>query len=443
MLQSVPGFYLTNDRLFTYLGVRGIGRPTDYNGRIMIMVDGHVQNESVFGAAPAGTDMAIDFASVEKIEIIHGPGSALYGSHAMHAVINVITRTADSMDGLSISAHAGSREGATVRFGRTFDNGLQVTASALWEATNGANLYFPEYDAPGSSNGVAHGRDYEDRYGFRLGLRKGIQRPPSVSGSGSAEKGLEEYTPQRSGPTIRASESSCELKSNPSARALPRYEEDERAVPVYAAALEARGFSVVVASSERELCEAETSNAEAILIDLQTASASNALLQALQASKCLNVPIIVTAAEEPEWIGDQAATIARWVPKPASGEVVAEAVLKACAGVDVLVIEDDFDLARVLIAALERHAPSLIVLDLVVPELDGFAVVDWMRGRAPLTHIPLLVYSAREVSTAEQQQLTLGPTEFVTKSRVSIEEFEARVAHLLFAVTAAEVVHAA
>jgi outer membrane receptor protein involved in Fe transport len=175
VLQSVPGFYLTNDRNYTYLGVRGIGRPTDYNSRIMVMVDGHVQNEPVFGGAPAGASLAIDFGTVEKIEIIHGPGSALYGSHAMHAVINVITRTADDMDGLGISARAGSRgnENATFRFGRTFDNGLQMTASGLWETTNGANLHFPEYDAPESGNGVAHGRDYEDRYGFRLGLRKG------------------------------------------------------------------------------------------------------------------------------------------------------------------------------------------------------------------------------------------------------------------------------
>lgn len=169
VLQSIPGFYLTNDRNYTYLGVRGIGRPTDYNSRIMVMVDGQVLNESVFGAAPAGSDLAIDFASVEKIEIIHGPGSALYGSHAMHAVINVITRSADDMDGLGVSVHAGSsqKEGATLRFGRTFANGLQLTASGLWDTTNGANLSFPEY------GGVAHGRDYEDRYGFRVGLRKG------------------------------------------------------------------------------------------------------------------------------------------------------------------------------------------------------------------------------------------------------------------------------
>lgn len=175
VLQSVPGFYLTNDRNYTYLGVRGIGRPTDYNSRIMIMVDGHVQNEPVFGGAPAGADLAIDLASVEKIEIIHGPGSALYGSHAMHAVINVITRSADDMDGISVSAHAGSlrNEGAALRFGKTFDNGLQITASGLWETTNGANLYFPEYDTPETGSGVARSRDYEDRYGFRLGLRKG------------------------------------------------------------------------------------------------------------------------------------------------------------------------------------------------------------------------------------------------------------------------------
>ena len=76
--------------------------------------------------------------------------------------------------------------------------------------------------------------------------------------------------------------------------------------------------------------------------------------------------------------------------------------------------------------------PSLIVLDLMLPEINGFAVVDWIRQRPPLARTPLLVYSAREVSAAEQEKLILGPTEFVTKSRVSIEEFEARVAHLLF-----------
>ena len=161
----------------------------------------------------------------------------------------------------------------------------------------------------------------------------------------------------------------------------------------------------------------------------------------------MHAPIIVVSAERPAWDG-----IARWFAKPARPEQIIDAVLKACACLDVLIIEDDFDLARVLIAALEEggiraeHAatgkeaiealaqrvPSLVVLDVALPELDGFAVVDWMRERPPLAHVSLLVYSAREVTAAEQAQLTLGPTEFVTKSRVSIEEFEARVEHLLF-----------
>src|SRR5205823_750805 len=132
-----------------------------------------------------------------------------------------------------------------------------------------------------------------------------------------------------------------------------------------------------------------------------------------------------------------------------------EAVVRACGRVDVLIVEDDADLARVLVAELEemgirtsharsgtaaietltRTAPSLIVLDLVLPGLDGFGVVEWLRTHGGKRDIPLLVYSAREITSAEQKRLTLGPTEFVTKSRVSVQEFEQRVIRLLRAVT--------
>src|SRR5437764_37239 len=90
-------------------------------------------------------------------------------STAMHAVVNIITQSADDMNGISASARAGSRgdRAASVRFGRTFGDGLQTTASAMWQESNGANLFYPEYDA------VAHGRDYENLYGFAFGLRKG------------------------------------------------------------------------------------------------------------------------------------------------------------------------------------------------------------------------------------------------------------------------------
>jgi PAS domain S-box-containing protein len=233
-------------------------------------------------------------------------------------------------------------------------------------------------------------------------------------------------------------------------RVIVLYEEDERAAASLVAPLEARGFTVRVASCERELTECAALGPEAILMDLHAASAGAALLQAIPDD--VHAPVIVMSNEEPP-----SEMVARWVPKPARLEDVADAVMKACARVDVLVVEDDFDLARVLMAAMEesgiraQHAatgkeaidllqervPSLIVLDLMLPEINGFAVVDWIRQRPLLARTPLLVYSARETSAAEQERLTLGPTEFVTKSRVSIEEFEARVAHLLFGETKA------
>ncbi len=120
--------------------------------------------------------------------------------------------------------------------------------------------------------------------------------------------------------------------------------------------------------------------------------------------------------------------------------------------IKVLLVEDDNDLAEVLTASLDCyqhitivHArtgsqaiqmtqeviPNLVILDLNLPDRDGFAVVDWLRQHQKLKHISLMIYSARDLDLAEQQQLKLGKTDFVTKSRVSPHEFEKRIMALL------------
>lgn len=128
------------------------------------------------------------------------------------------------------------------------------------------------------------------------------------------------------------------------------------------------------------------------------------------------------------------------------------AVIPANAGeLSILIVEDDTDLARVMTTALQRrglrtfhaasgseaielcrqHEPSLIVLDLGLPDVDGFAVVRALRENAALRDVSLLVYSALDIGCADQARLRLGTTEFLTKSRCSLAEFERHVVRLL------------
>jgi CheY-like chemotaxis protein len=117
----------------------------------------------------------------------------------------------------------------------------------------------------------------------------------------------------------------------------------------------------------------------------------------------------------------------------------------------VLVVEDDPDLARVLTAIFERHGlethqaqtadeairlsqhlqPQLLVLDLVLAEGDGYAVVDWLRQHDRLRDLPLIVYTARDLDGADRSRLRLGETKFFTKGRISPEEFKRRVTDLI------------
>ncbi|MBA4322840.1 MAG: TonB-dependent receptor, partial [Odoribacter sp.] len=68
VLNSQRGMYLSNDKNYLYVGSRGFSRPTDYNNRFVILIDGHIMNEVVYGSAFMGNELAINLANVEKIE---------------------------------------------------------------------------------------------------------------------------------------------------------------------------------------------------------------------------------------------------------------------------------------------------------------------------------------------------------------------------------------
>ena len=148
ILRSVRGLYTSYDRNYEYVGIRGFGRPGDYNTRILLLVDGHRVNDAIYAAAPIGTEFILDVDLIERVEVTRGPGSSLYGSNAFFGVVNVITRRSRDRSGMELSAEAASEQ--TYKGRLTYGTQARGDQEALLSATGftsaGARLYFPEYD---------------------------------------------------------------------------------------------------------------------------------------------------------------------------------------------------------------------------------------------------------------------------------------------------------
>src|SRR6186713_3326928 len=131
ILRGVRGMYVTNDRNYSFLGTRGFGRPGDYNSRILLLVNGHRVNDNIYGQAEIGAEFGLDPAMFERVEIIRGPASSLYGDSAFFAVVNVITRSPASLGGGAVAVDAGSLGTRLTRgsIGHSFANGVGVAVS--------------------------------------------------------------------------------------------------------------------------------------------------------------------------------------------------------------------------------------------------------------------------------------------------------------------------
>ena len=165
ILRSVPGFYVDDDRNYSYAGVRGFLRPGDYNTRILLLVDGHRTNDNVYDSALIGSESPVPVALVDRVEVIRGPSSSLYGTNAFFAVVNVVTRSGRDYNGGEVSAEAGSygTGRGRIAYGDQSPRGFEYLASVAGYRSDGQTLFYPEYDSPATHDGVADGVD-QDRY---------------------------------------------------------------------------------------------------------------------------------------------------------------------------------------------------------------------------------------------------------------------------------------
>jgi outer membrane receptor for ferrienterochelin and colicins len=193
ILRSVNGFYVSYDRNYSYLGVRGFNRPGDYNSRVLLLVDGHRLNDDIYDSASIGTEFPLDVDLIERVEIIRGPSFSVFGNNAVFAVINVITKRGHAINGVEVSGDAGSYDTYKGRFsyGKKFKNDLDLTLSGSFYDSAGPNrLYYPEFNTSGNNvnNGVAENADYDRYYNF---LATAAYHDFTLQGLyGSREKGI-------------------------------------------------------------------------------------------------------------------------------------------------------------------------------------------------------------------------------------------------------------
>ncbi|MBH8565226.1 response regulator [Nostoc sp. CENA67] len=226
--------------------------------------------------------------------------------------------------------------------------------------------------------------------------------------------------------------------------------------------LEQGGYRVVtVATGKEAIALASTLHPDIILLDLLMPGMNGWETMAVlkEGAKTQDIPIVICSVYKPSTNSQPSADFVDWVSKPVEESYLLQSlkqvVAKYCKGVRILIVEDDDDLAQLLVTVFERHeietfvaktgreairlsqqvSPDLLILDLILPESDGFAVVDWLKQHNYLCNIPVVIYSAKDLDESERNRLKLGHTEFLTKGRVTTQEFEQRVMELLQRIT--------
>lgn len=215
-----------------------------------------------------------------------------------------------------------------------------------------------------------------------------------------------------------------------------------------------QGYKVIEATSgEEALNIASEQPIEAILLDLYMPGLSGwETLQRLRNNPdTVDIPVVILSVLSSSLQSHLSGDAQGWVQKPFNENLLfAELgrVLHHGEGpANVLLVEDDDDLASVLMANFAgasvhiehsstrqqaiRHCvgrrPDLVILDITLPDGDGFSFVEWLRQQPPLRSMPIVVYSGQELSDVEMSKLRLGPTEFLIKAKVQPEEVETLV----------------
>ena len=163
IIDSMRGLNTINDRVYTYMSGRGFGRPADYPGRIMLLIDGQQANDSLYNSSYLGTDGLLDTELIERVEYVSGPGGVTYGNGAFYGIINVFTKKGASFNSTQVALDVASNESYKKRitFGKVLDNGADVLFSASSYQSQGDDYFINAFNDPSTNFGISNNLDHD------------------------------------------------------------------------------------------------------------------------------------------------------------------------------------------------------------------------------------------------------------------------------------------
>lgn len=169
VLKVVPGLYLTHDRAYSAVGVRGFNRPGDFSARMLTLVDGHRVNDVVFDQALPEYEFPVVAEWIKRVEFIAGPSSSVYGGNALFGIANVVTLDGADAPGATVKLGAGSRGTRRVvgHYGAVLAGGQDVFVGVALYGTDGDTLHLPAYASTDNPSGRVSGLDGKE-YGSLL-----------------------------------------------------------------------------------------------------------------------------------------------------------------------------------------------------------------------------------------------------------------------------------
>ncbi len=172
VLRNTVGFDVNDNLHWPDTGVRGINDRTTYGDKIQMLLDGHNMSWRQFNRNyhhPGWVAME----DIARVELIRGPGSAIWGANALNGVVNIVTRDWAALDGAEFTFgmdHRFDHQFVSGRAGTTLGEHLKIGASIAYYGDD-ADLLLPSLKEfrRGRSQEVSVSGD--DEQGITVGLR--------------------------------------------------------------------------------------------------------------------------------------------------------------------------------------------------------------------------------------------------------------------------------